>query len=417
MIATPGKTIQLEVRLFDREKVYRWCAVRMANQLHNAAVKGYVSTYTEITERKLAEQKVINSEELYRSLFSKNPLATFVVDKESLQFLEVNDKSVELYGYSREEFQSLSVFNLRTAKDHEYLSGIMSKEFVPDLASYQVVHLKKNGEQIIVDVGLQTINYKGKEAYLAIVKDITKMLQLEKQLSKERLNKQVEITKATIQGQEKERNELGKELHDNVNQILATAKLYIESAALSHPVQNEFIDKAKNLINSGIDEIRKISKSLVPPSLGDLTLAEALKEVTDPIKLTRKEIDLKLNGLDEDKLSNDLKISAYRIVQEQLNNIMKYAEASEICISISQTDKELSLSIVDNGKGFDPAKRRNGIGITNMINRANVFNGKIIVNSSPGNGCSIQANFKLNGHEKNCNISKINNKNNQSIQL
>ncbi len=416
LMGIPGKTIQLELRVQDREKVYRWCAVRISNQLHNAAVKGYVSTYSEITERKLAEEKIRSSEELYRSLFSKNPLPTFVVDKENLQFLEVNDMAVELYGYSREEFLKLSVFDLRTTQDYGYLSEVVSKKIVHDLVNYHVTHVRKNGEEIIVDVALETINYKGKEAFLAIAKDITKNLQLEKQLNIEKVNKQIEITKAAIQGQEKERNELGKELHDNVNQVLATAKLYLESAIVTPAKQIEFMEKAKNLVNSGINEIRKISKSLVPPSLGDLTLADALKELAEPIKLTKKKIRLNISGLNECKLCNDLKISVYRIVQEQLNNIIKYAEASEICISVSQTESELALNISDNGKGFVPAKRRNGIGITNMINRANIFNGKIIIDSSPGNGCRVNANFKLNG--KNLQLPfYANSENNQPITL
>jgi signal transduction histidine kinase len=82
-------------------------------------------------------------------------------------------------------------------------------------------------------------------------------------------------------------------------------------------------------------------------------------------------------------------------VQEQLNNIMKYAEASAILINLKQSNSELTLEIADNGRGFDTTKKRNGIGITNIINRATTFNGKVAIDSSPGNGCRMHVNFKL----------------------
>jgi PAS domain S-box-containing protein len=391
----PGSSISVEVRCLDKENKYRWCEARISNELHNPVIHGYVSNYSDINERKLAEQKLVESEELYRSLFNKSPLPIFVADKEGLQYLEVNDTAIELYGYSREEFLKLTVFDVRSESDHLYLQGIVDQGTLPLTENNGVHHIKKNGEIMTVDVALDTINYKGKEAYLVIVNDITKTLQLQQQLTDEKLNKQIEITRATISGQENERNELGKELHDNVNQILATAKLYLVSSRTTKDKQEEYVEIAKNLVDDSINEIRKISKSLIPPSLGDLSLKDALKELIPAIKLTNKNIHLKTEGLKEEALCDDLKISVYRIVQEQLNNIMKYAEASDILIKVTQSERELALLVADNGKGFDVTQKRNGIGITNIINRATTFDGKVVIDSSSGHGCRLNVNFKL----------------------
>jgi PAS domain S-box-containing protein len=398
LVKTPGKSVQFETRCLDKGNIYRWCEARISNQLHNPSIRGFVSNYSEITERKFAEEQIRNSEELYRSLFHRSPLPILVADKKRLQYLEVNDMAVELYGYSREEFLELTVFHVRPEEDHKYLQKVVDGNTLTASKNNHVFHIKKNGETMIVDVALDTINYKGEEAYLIIVNDITENLKLQQQLANEKLTRQLEITRATIHGQEKERNELGKELHDNVNQILATAKLYLESAATMPKHQKEFIQTGRDLIVNGIAEIRKISKSLVPPSLGDLTLKEALKDLAEPVKLTKTCIRLNTRRVKEEKLCSDLKISVYRIVQEQLNNIMKYASASEVIINISQTEKELELLVADNGKGFDMTEKRNGIGITNIINRAVTFNGKVTIDSSPGNGCRLSVNFQLPHH-------------------
>src|SRR5262249_45385032 len=84
----------------------------------------------------------------------------------------------------------------------------------------------------------------------------------------------------------------------------------------------------------------------------------------------------------------------YRIVQEQLTNILKYADASKINITIKEHGKKVMLIISDNGKGFDPATKRRGIGFNNIINRADVFNGKVDIDSSPGNGCIVKVLFE-----------------------
>ncbi|MFI5187148.1 MAG: PAS domain S-box protein [Chitinophagales bacterium] len=398
---TPGKTIQIEVRVLDKNKNYRWCEARVSNQLQNPAIKGYVSNYTEITERKLAEEEIKNSEELYRSLFNKSPLPIFVADKKNLGYLEVSDLAVELYGYSREDFLKMTVFDIRPEEDHKFLQGIIDDGKLTFFRNDRVRHIKMNGETMIVDVALDTIHFKGEEAYLIIVNDITKNLDLQQQLSAQRLNEQIAITKATICGQEKERNELGKELHDNVNQILASAKIYLEAGMAKENKQMHLIEKGKDLVNLSMQEIRKISKSLMPPSLGKFTLREALRDLVSTIKLTKKNIQLKTKDLDEGKLDKDLKVSVYRIVQEQLNNILKYADASEIYICLNQTATELELKIADNGKGFDTTQKRNGIGITNMINRAAIFDGNVVIDSFPGNGCRVNAIFKLNEQDKN----------------
>jgi signal transduction histidine kinase len=144
-----------------------------------------------------------------------------------------------------------------------------------------------------------------------------------------------------------------------------------------------------------MEELRRISKSLAPPSLGLLPLEQSLSDLVHTIRIARKEIYLDIDGLDEDMMSHDLKVSIYRIVQEQLGNILKYADATRIDVSLYQRDGRLCIQVKDNGKGFDPRQKRTGIGITNMISRVNVFGGKIQIDTAAGKGCTLTVQFCL----------------------
>jgi len=95
-------------------------------------------------------------------------------------------------------------------------------------------------------------------------------------------------------------------------------------------------------------------------------------------------------GIDTDAIKDDLKINLYRIIQEQMNNILKHAEAMLVDIIIELHGGMLSVMITDDGKGFDTAKKANGIGLSNIINRVESFDGKVKITSVPGNGCSVE---------------------------
>jgi signal transduction histidine kinase len=239
------------------------------------------------------------------------------------------------------------------------------------------------------------------EKVIGVVHDITNQKQAEEQLRQqaarmleEKINHQRQIARATINTQEKERSEIGKELHDNVNQILASAKLFLSSPFLEGEEREKFTNKAAEHIHVAIEEIRKLSKSLVSPSAADLGIIETINDMIGDIKWAQK-IEVYFNhlGIDERKLDNGLKLTIYRIVQEQMNNILKYADASKIGITIKQEGKKLILTITDNGKGFDLGRKRKGIGLSNIVNRADVFNGKVDIKTAPGQGCVLKVVF------------------------
>jgi signal transduction histidine kinase len=215
-------------------------------------------------------------------------------------------------------------------------------------------------------------------------------VQLQKRLNRELITRQREITAAAIRAQESERSQLGLELHDNVNQILTTVKLYNEMYLTGYVQDRQLLVKATGYVQDCINEIRSISKRLSAPTLGKISLEDSIKELVSSINLTgRLEIIYVPKNLAMCQVSDDMHLAVYRIVQEGLNNIIKYSQAIIACIEITFEDQQLYLKISDNGKGFDTAAKRDGIGITNMKTRAENLQGTFQLKSAPGAGCEV----------------------------
>lgn len=255
----------------------------------------------------------------------------------------------------------------------------------------QVVHeFTIYGQKIFFDVRLNPVQKDNKIIGLScFAKDITRQMLYVEQL-------QMAVAKARIETKEKERDEIGKELHDNVNQMLVSAKMYLNHA-LQYPMkENDMLHQTIDIINSAIQELRQLSSSLVLPSPSDKSLKENIYALINDIEFIQENfIFHNLETFDEGSLSKGLKTCIFRIIQEQMTNIIKYADASEVNIKIVQQGRRLELSIEDNGKGFVLKAKRNGIGISNIIDRAETYNGTVTIDSAPGKGCKLTVRFRI----------------------
>jgi signal transduction histidine kinase len=215
--------------------------------------------------------------------------------------------------------------------------------------------------------------------------DITERKLLENQLEKERLEKQLEITNAVISAEENERQEIGRELHDNIQQILVSARLYLTIIDKKHISETDYsyLQQTNQMILSAIDEIRNLSHSMITPFIEDTTLKDAIEKVVFIISSTSEiKVSMDVIGLDEEKLSEKLRLTIFRIIQEQFSNILKYSKASAVLLKIVQDKEKLALTIQDNGIGFDTSKKASGIGLMNIKARASLFNGEVTIRSS-----------------------------------
>ena len=144
-----------------------------------------------------------------------------------------------------------------------------------------------------------------------------------------------------MSAQDRERNELSKELHDNVNQVLTSSLLFLDYASeLSATEQEHYIEKSKQYLHLAIEEIRKISKSLSTSLISDVGLRQPVEELINTLMLTSHfTIKFHYEEVLEHELPAALKVTLYRIIQEQTNNIVKYANATAIGIKIKKLKK------------------------------------------------------------------------------
>lgn len=243
----------------------------------------------------------------------------------------------------------------------------------------------------VLDRGHVLYNEDGKPfRMIGAMSDITERKKLREDLMAQQLKQKELIIEVAVQAQEKERNELGRELHDNITQILATVKMYLGLVRSGKKYDADLIDKSYDYTTDAIEELRKLSHSLVPPSLGDISLQEVLQVLVDDASLYKGlqvELHIDKNYSEKDKTKE---LMLYRIVQEQLNNIIKYARANKAVVTIKKDTKNLFLSVADDGDGFDTAQKNKGIGLKNISSRVAFYAGNMNLVSAPGKGCTLE---------------------------
>lgn len=208
-----------------------------------------------------------------------------------------------------------------------------------------------------------------------------------------------ENTKAIIAIEEKERTRFAAELHDGLGPMLSAVKHNLSS--FNHSLESlpynelETFNKAMNLLDESCKEVRSVSHSIMPNALLKSGLAHAVKDFISKVSNSQIHIDLHIH-LRSQRLDAPIEVAVYRIIQECVNNVIKHADATQLDISITQELSELSVTIEDNGKGFEHSNMKNqGIGLNNMNARIKYLNGQLEVDSRPGNGTLIAFHIPL----------------------
>jgi PAS domain S-box-containing protein len=354
-----------------------------------------------------SQDQLQRTADTYKLLFEKNPMPMWIISHHSSNVLNVNEAAIKHYGYTRNEFLKLTSKDLLAAEDicDELCKGILLSAVEKESLQQ---HKKRNGSIITVEIMQDDIFYNGEHASLILAHDVSEKLRVEAELVQHRISQQEIITETTMQAQEKEREQIGKELHDNINQILASSKIYLELARNGQKqLQKEALSKSYSSINLAIEEIRNLSKQLVPPALDDMlinVLTEMLDEVAHAKKLNCR---LEADNFDEKELCDNIKLTLYRIVQEQVNNIIKHAGASQIVVRIENSDNKLSLIIEDDGKGINTALKPRGIGLRNIESRVRFYKGELSVFSQQGQGCRLAVCIPSTNKLEQNNLSEI----------
>jgi PAS domain S-box-containing protein len=325
---------------------------------------------------------LVSNERMLAMVLENMPVGAYILQGD--RFVFVNPVFEQITGYNRAEIlEKLRPDLLVHAEDLSLVRRLFAMRrggaVRGDHYSFRII--RSDASVLFVEAIVSQITYNQRPATIGSIIDIT-----------ERLQEENRINKAVIDAQEQERMQIGMELHDNVQQILAGSLLTLDYA------KNQFNDPASALealqdvkvyVNEGIHELRRLSHQLAPAMRTPEGLAEKIHELTSSMNAGGGlSIEVRVDGFGASG-DEELELAFYRIVQEQLNNILKHAEATRVLILLKQTDDGLLLSIRDNGKGFDPAARAPGIGLENIRRRAVALNGELRIVSAPGKGCEL----------------------------
>lgn len=232
---------------------------------------------------------------------------------------------------------------------------------------------------------------------IGAIRDLSEQKRLEEKLKQEQEQQKSQIIRAIIEAQENERREISYELHDNINQVLATCKLLLDLAEKNPAASRDYILRCSQNISQIIKEIRHISSSLTPYALRDIGLVDAVRDLADRINETGKltmVVHIE-NGFDEQRVSPEIQMSAFRIIQEKTNNVLRHAGASELLIELRLQDGGLLMDLRDNGQGFDRDKIRKGSGLYHIQNRVEHHRGLMTLETAPGKGCHLTVSLPL----------------------
>jgi signal transduction histidine kinase len=240
-----------------------------------------------------------------------------------------------------------------------------------------------------------------------------KSLALQMKLEELKFKQEKLILQTEIEIQEQTFQFISMEVHDNITQVLSLAKLYLNCLELNNDSENlSRLHNSKELISKSLIDLSSLSKSLDSDIIESHGLIHALQfEIERWKKFSKKSFELNISTTVQ-FMDKQKELLIFRIIQEALNNIVKYADASSVKVIMQNEDDDLVISILDNGKGFDlqtvyeNKKAGQMAGLKNMRHRAESLNGQLEILSTPGKGSKITARVPIisnsNNDDKNC---------------
>lgn len=202
-----------------------------------------------------------------------------------------------------------------------------------------------------------------------------------------------ELLKTQLEIQEDTFKNISQEIHDNIGQVLSVIKLTLASAPLKKEDPAwEYLQDSKQMVSGVIDDISNLSKSLHPDRIAKIGIADAIRFELAKLQKTRQFSTSFDPPEKEVNLASKNEIFLFRVIQENLNNIVKHSGAKNIHVLMEHTAQTIRIQIKDDGKGFDVEKTlqktsmEKGIGLSSMINRTKLIGGTLTINSQPGSG-------------------------------
>ncbi len=383
----------------------------------------------EISRRKRAEKQLRISEERYRHIYHKTPVMLHSIDTEG-KIIRVSDHWVEIMGYDRTEVIGKNLTDFFTTESRKYALSIIFPRFFSTGFCKDIPYtmIKKNNEKMDILLSCYGVRNLDGEVIrsLAVSVDVTEKnraqkdlqaakeklaqysLDLEKQVNKRTAqlekarNNLKNLSKNIIASQEREKEQVARELHDHLGQVLTALRIdtvWIESyLKRQDPDAGDRAGKMKTLIDDTIADVRNMAYRLRPRVLDDLGLADALESLVSDFE-KRSNVSCVFRHDPIPEISNTLATALYRIGQEAVTNAIRHSGAATILVELRIISNSLVLTVEDDGCGFNikDIADNQGFGLEGMKERAELAGGTLDIKSSESKGSRIRCQIDVKG--------------------
>jgi PAS domain S-box-containing protein len=346
-------------------------------------------TFDDITDRKrieeellLSKEKSVYNEKRYRLL--SNLTFEGIMLHQNRKIIDVNRALLKMTGYSYPELIGQDSMSFIFPPEYEdfFKEKMMEEYSLP----YETEIIDKRGGLFPVEIESRYFKQHNQRIRVSAIRDITERKEGEKK-----------ILQAVVNTEESERARFAQELHDGLGPILSNVQMYFQWLADEDDNKQFVFEKGNQSLKNAFATLREISNKLSPHILHNFGLVNAVNNFIETMVTKNIRIDFKTN-IEGKRFSGDIEISMYRIVNELVNNTIKYSGANKIGLELVQSDIGLKLFYTDNGKGFDidhVQKKGKGFGMINIHNRIKTIQGSISVKSKINKGVEVEINVPI----------------------
>ncbi len=399
-------------RIIRPDGTVRWIQDR-AFPIRDAKGKIYriVGIADDITKRKEAWDFLYESEARKKAIMQTSLDGIITINHDGV-IVEVNSAAEKMFALGQSKLVGEKILEIIPPSFKDWFHAGLMNSFAgakgPTQGSrIEMPALRGDGNRFSAEFTISAIMLNGEHPMFTLyIRDIT---QLQRAMSELRA-----LPQRIIKAQEDERSRIAQELHDGINQSIASVKMRLSKVATPElkPSTREILHRCDDLLVRVLEENRRIAHNLRPVELDNLGLATACTNLCKQVH-ARSNIEFDCEMIPVTKrLQPELELNIFRILQEAINNIEKHAQAKQVKVRIRTRQNEIILKIQDDGCGFTPrtvankSSRRQGLGLTNMRERALSMGGNCEIKSSLKRGTVVVARFPLNAPEKK-NATKI----------
>ena len=390
-----GRLYPSEYRI--RRKSGEQCWVRTSSRPHveNGRRVGIRGTLIDLTDRKRAEEALMESEEKYRQLFTVESGAIVLVDAEGLRFVDVNQSAEKLYGWTKEEFLTLTVANISAEPDRTVVDtgrvALGELTWVP--LRY---HRRKNGEVFPVEISAGTFTLRDRRIVCAVMRDITERVRSTQALADYQKRLRTMASEKAL-SEERERRRIAVGLHDQIGQSLALVCMRLERLAETTGAtkQGDEFREMLGRLGEALKATRTLTFELSPQILYEFGLVPAVAALGQELQQRHgvsfsTSCEGEVAGHEKDVL-----ILLYQSIRELLTNVIKHSRARRCHISFFAQSDGMVINVQDDGIGFDPdaarlqGASRRSFGLFSIQERLHGLGGGMEIESRPRQGTLV----------------------------